>query len=97
MRRLALVLVCAAFASGAQAQQRPFTPRMTCAQAQQTVFARGAIVLGTGTYTYERFVRDSNFCEFNEYTDPGYVPTRDTPQCFVGYVCRSGPRELFGD
>jgi len=61
---------------------------MTCNQARGIVFARGAIVLGTGTYTYDRYVRDRTFCEFNETIEPGFVPTRDTPQCPVGYLCR---------
>lgn len=88
MRRVALVLVALSFASSALAQSRPFTPSMTCNQARGIVFSRGAVVLGTGTYTYDRYVRDSSFCEFNETTKPAFVPTRDTPQCPVGYVCR---------
>lgn len=59
------------------------------------VMARGAIVLGTGQFTYDRYVRDRDFCEIDEYLDPAYVPTRDTPQCFVGYTCRSGPPDFF--
>ncbi|MGO4523532.1 hypothetical protein AB4097_01575 [Microvirga sp. 2MCAF35] len=88
MRRVALVLIALSFASSALAQNRPFTPSMTCDQARGLVYSRGAVVLGTGTYTYDRYVRDRSFCEINETTDPRYVPTRDTPQCFVGYVCR---------
>nr|WP_170316060.1 hypothetical protein [Microvirga calopogonii] len=88
MRRVALVLVALCFASSTFAQNRPFTPSMTCDQARGLVFSRGAVVLGTGTYTYDRYVRDRSFCENNETIDPRYVPARDTPQCFVGYVCR---------
>jgi len=88
MRRVALVLVALSLTSGALAQSRPFTPGMTCNQARGTVYARGAVVLGTGTYTYDRYVRDRSFCEFNETIEPAFVPTRDTPQCPVGYVCR---------
>jgi hypothetical protein len=88
MRRVALVLIALSFASSAVAQNRPFTPSMTCDQTRGLVYARGAVVLGTGTYTYDRYVRDQSFCEINETIDPRYIPTRDTPQCFVGYVCR---------
>ena len=49
-----------------------------------------AIVLGTGGYTYDRFVRDRSFCQFDEFADPAWVPARDTPQCFVGYRCKNG-------
>ena len=90
MRKTALVLAFMALASGVQAQQRPFTPAMSCGQAQQIVFSRGAAVLGTGTYTYDRYVRDRGFCQIDETIEPAWVPTRDTPQCPVGYRCRSG-------
>ncbi len=86
-----------AAASGVQAQQRPFTPAMSCGQAQQIVFSRGAAVLGTGTYTYDRYVRDRRFCLRNEMIEPAFVPTRDTPQCPVGYTCRELELDFFGD
>lgn len=88
MKKMALVLALMATASSAQAQQRPSTLSMNCNQARQLVFARGAMVLSTGTYTYERFVRDRSFCEINETIEPMWAPTRDTPQCPVGYRCR---------
>jgi len=97
MKKLALTLAFTALATTAFAQQRPFTPSMPCRQAQQIVAANGAAVLGTGTYTYDRFVRDRSFCEINEYIEPAWVPARDTPQCPVGYRCRSGPADFFGD
>jgi hypothetical protein len=52
------------------------------------VLSRGAVVLGTGTYTYDRYVSDRRFCEINETIFPAFVPTRDTPQCPIGYICR---------
>ena len=80
-----LLLVISAVS--AVAQSRPQSPRMTCAQAAGMVFQRGAIVLGTGGYTYDRFVRDRSFCEITEVTKPAFAPTLDKPQCFVGYTC----------
>jgi len=97
MKKLVLTLALAASATGAHAQQRPFTPSLPCSQAQRIVFANGAAVLGTGTYTYDRYVRDRSFCEINEYIEPAWVPARDTPQCPVGYICRSGRFFLFDD
>lgn len=97
MKRIALVLAFLACGSGVQAQQRLSTLNLTCGQAQRVVLSRGAVVLSTGTYTYDRFVRDRNFCEFNEYLDPAFVPTRDTPQCPVGYRCRTDPPYFFDD
>lgn len=85
---LGLVLVSAT----AQAQ-RPSTVEMSCGQAQGTVARQGGIVLGTGGSTYDRFVRDRSFCEVTEITTRAFVPTRDTPQCFVGYRCKEPGRE----
>ena len=96
MRRAVLVVSACVFASSVQAQSRPSTPSMTCSQAQQIVASRGAVVLGTGTYTYDRYVRDRSYCEINETTELGVVPTRDTPQCPVGYLCRDADY-LFDD
>ena len=95
MKKLAVVLAAGILATSAQAQQRPSTPNMTCGQAQQLVARNGAIVLGTGTYTYDRYVRDRSFCLRDEYIDPAWVPTRDTAQCPVGYLCKSGPIDFY--
>ncbi|MEN5083344.1 hypothetical protein ABE438_12740 [Bosea sp. TWI1241] len=91
MRRLICTLVLLlAGTAGALAQARPQTPAMSCEASRQMVAARGAVVLGTGGFTYDRFVRDRSFCQIDEFIDPAFVPTRDTPQCMVGYRCRSG-------
>lgn len=97
MKRFVVVLALTLAATAASAQSRPSTVNRPCAASQQLVLSRGAIVLGTGGHTYDRFVRDAGFCEFNEYTSPAYVPSADTPQCFVGYRCKAGPREWFWD
>jgi hypothetical protein len=97
MKKAVLALALFASASSVHAQQRPYTPNLTCGQARQIVFANGAIVLGTGPHLYDRYVRDRSFCELNEYIDPAFVPTRDTPQCAIGYRCRSGPPDFYGD
>ena len=96
MKRIALVLTMLASASGVQSQTRPQTPSMTCDQARSIVFSRGAAVLGTGGFTYDRFVRDRTFCQINETTEFAVVPTRDTPQCPIGYRCRDA-EYLFDD
>lgn len=97
MKKLALVLALSAIATSVHAQQRPMTPGLACAQAQQLVLRNGAIVLGTGTYTYDRYVRDLSFCQHDESLEAAWVPTRDTPQCPVGFRCRSGDLDFFGD
>lgn len=89
MKQFALALAIMAVATGAKAQQRPSTPSLPCGQVQQIVDTYGAVVLGTGPYTYDRYVRDGSFCLVGETTEPAWVPTRDTLQCPVGYLCRS--------
>ena len=90
MRILNLALILAMAPSVAFAQARPMTPGMDCAAARQLVGRAGAIVLGTGPNTYDRYVRDRSFCQIAEILDPAWVPTRDVAQCPVGYRCRSG-------
>lgn len=78
-----LALTGAAFAQG-----RPNTVNMSCAQARSVVANAGAIVLGTGGQTYDRFVDSRGYCTPSEETDPAFAPTADNRQCFIGYRCR---------
>ena len=87
MKAWAAALVVVSFASEAVAQPRASTLNMTCAQARAEVARRGAVVLGTGRDTYDRFVSNRNYCEINEQLEPVWVPTRDVPQCPIGYRC----------
>ena len=89
MTQILIALLALGFAGAAQAQGRPQSPARSCEANRQSVIANGAIVLGTGGYTYDRFVRDRSFCQFDETVFPAWVPARDTPQCFVGYRCKS--------
>jgi hypothetical protein len=84
---IALPFGLAAIADDAAAQARPSTVRLSCAQSQSLIAARGALVLGTGGSTYDRYVVHRGFCLMTEITDPAWVPTRDVPQCFIGYRC----------
>jgi len=88
MKRLLLLLAATLQVTSAVAQTRPSTVAMSCRQAAGIVSSAGGIVLGTGGYTYDRFVRDRGFCLITEITEPAWVPARDNPQCFVGYRCR---------
>jgi hypothetical protein len=80
----ALLVFCA---GSAFAQSRPMTPALTCGQARSLVGGNGAIVLGTGRYTYDRYVSSRAFCEINETIEPAWVPTRDVAECPIGYRC----------
>jgi hypothetical protein len=83
--RMAAALVLAA--TPAAAQTRPSSTAMTCQQTVRLIQARGALVLGTGGMTYDRFVRDRSFCEPTEIAKRAFRPTRDNPNCLIGYTC----------
>jgi hypothetical protein len=97
MLRLGLGLLALTIATGAEAQGRPSTTAMTCNQARQFVLARGAVVLGTGGMTYDRFVADRSHCEPTEIATNAHVPARDTPACFIGYRCKEPSGSPFWD
>lgn len=88
MKRLTLSLILVLATGAALAQSRPSTPDRTCAANRQNVATNGAIVLGTGGFTYDRFVNDRSFCQHGDFLEPAFVPSRDNPQCFVGYRCK---------
>jgi len=89
MKPVLVSIAVIGFASGAMAQSGATTLTMTCAAARRIVAAQGAAVLRTGPMTYDRYVRDSSFCERQETTQPAWVRTADTAQCLVGGLCRS--------
>jgi hypothetical protein len=97
MDKVAIALAISLVAASAQAQTRPSTVNMPCGASRQLVFSRGAIVLGTGGLTYDRFVRDGTFCDVTEYAQAAYVPSLETPDCFVGFRCKQGPRDWWDD
>jgi len=90
--RIAAALVLAATPVGAQ--PRPSSTAMTCQQTMRLIQARGALVLGT----YDRFVRDRSFCEPTEIAKRAFRPTRDNPNCLIGYTCyEPGPGDWPGE
>ncbi len=75
--------------ANAQAQGRPSTTAMTCGQATGVVNQRGAVVLATGRDLYDRYVLSENLCP--DFARPAFVPTRDNPQCHIGFYCSNTP------
>ncbi len=74
--------------TAAAAQQRPYSPRLSCGAAKQIVLRSGAVVMGTGPDLYDRYVSNAGQCGTFEDAITAFVPTGDNPQCFVGYQCR---------
>lgn len=62
---------------------RPLSTAMTCAQVQGMINQRGAVVLSTGQYTFDRYVANRNFCQHGEVAGKDTVPTRDNAYCYV--------------
>jgi hypothetical protein len=87
MRRSLLTALAVLLAGTSIAAARPSTVNMSCAQAAATVASRGAVVLGTGGPTFDRFVAHGGFCQRDEYTEIATVPTADTGSCNIGYTC----------
>ena len=96
----AALALMAAFSATAPAfaQGRPSSVAMTCAETGRLICASGAVVLGTGGQTFDRYVRDRSFCEVTEIAKRAFAPTRDDPTCFVGYTCyEPGQSDRLGD
>ena len=94
--RIAAALILAA--TPAVAQARPSSTTMTCQQTVRLIQARGALVLGTGGITYDRFLGDRSFCEPTEIAKRAFRPTRDNPNCLIGYTCyEPGPGDWPGE
>ena len=81
-------------ATPALARDRASTTAMTCKAANDLVTRRGAVVLGSGGSSYDRSVRSETLCPTGLYGRAAFVPTRDNPQCYIGYYC-SGMPEFF--
>ncbi len=79
---------------GALAQGRPDSLRMSCETARRLVSERGAVVLGTGPDIYDRYVATQSFCQRDEQTDPVWLRTADSRQCFIGYRCKRVSEEF---
>ncbi|WP_457104549.1 hypothetical protein [Methylobacterium sp. P5_C11] len=96
MRPLALALLLthlAALVAGAEAHAQSRAPRgsmtarMTCAEAMALVRNEGDVVIAAGTAP-ERFVSGPGQCSGSEIAELRFAPTRDNPQCPIGYRCR---------
>src|ERR671911_111035 len=86
MKRSLLAAGGMLIATSATAQPRPSTLQMTCGQAAALIASQGGVVLGTGGYTYDRFVAHRGFCLRSEVAQTVWVPTRDTRTATCGAV-----------
>ena len=82
-----------AAATAAQAA-RPDTRTMTCDQVQRLLDQRGAVVLTTGTHTYDRYIGWGGQCYRPEEPAMTTVRAKDTRNCPV-YKCELPADDLF--
>ena len=87
--RLKPALLAALFVSlsAVQAQARPDTRYLACAQVVAIVQSSGAIVLGTSAHVYKKYVKNHAYCNLNESLKNAYVPTIDNRRCKIGFTC----------
>jgi len=85
------IAITACLATGltvtATAQEQVLTTAHNCPEIQSLVRTRGAIVLHTGQYLYDRYVRNEAYCLTFQRTKAAWIPTRDNGSCFIGYTC----------
>jgi len=81
------ILITGLLISTSIAQARPDTRYMSCGQAQSLVQNRGAIILSTGAYTYDKYVKNHAYCNVSQVLQGAYVPTSDHRRCKIGYRC----------
>lgn len=93
-RHAGATLVASAAFMPFAAMALPVTTQMTCSQAATLVRTAGAVVLSTRSPNiYDRYVISRQFCPADQALDPAWVPTRNSPQCFVGYTCFDPTRD----
>jgi hypothetical protein len=68
----------------AEAQSRRVNSlSLSCDQARSMIAQRGAVIMSTGQYTFDRYVDNRSFCERNEFARTDFIPTRDNAKCPV--------------
>jgi hypothetical protein len=86
MTRVFLVFGLCMTVHATHAAARPNASNISCAAINARIASAGALVLGTGPTTYERYVRDLGFCQASQITVPEFIRSADNPQCLV-YRC----------
>jgi hypothetical protein len=89
MRKFLLTASILALSVQTGVAQRLTTTSLSCERVRSIVRQEGGIVMYwqstrvQGLPRYERLVRDSNFCQPQDYAEPYYVPTADVEKCIV--------------
>jgi hypothetical protein len=82
-----IILFLSACLIQGQAFARPYAPKLSCQRLKGMIYEKGAVVLSTGQFTFDRYVRDQGYCMQGEITEPAWLNSSDQVECFVGYTC----------
>jgi hypothetical protein len=84
---LALMLVLVLAASPALAISRYNPLAMSCASVRAAIHNQGAVIFRyqspRGLPLYDRYVRNSNYCDATDYAEWTHIPSKDNPRCQV--------------
>ena len=87
MRRIGLLLALALLPSEVLAISRYDSMTMLCEDLRASIRSEGAAIVRYGSKRsqdlYQRFVRDSRYCEYEERARTIYIPAADTDSCRV--------------
>lgn len=103
MKSVLLALCVVSVSFPALAINRYNVQSMSCAAVQQAVDRDGAAILrwqsprNPSLTIYDRYVRNSLFCDKGQYPKRAYVPTSNTSQCQVSKCVDSTYDRSFGD
>ncbi|CAN7246191.1 hypothetical protein [Rhizobium sp. LjRoot258] len=89
MRKLVVVVAFVIVASPALAISRYNSLTMSCQAARAAIHNEGAVILQypskrvPGMTLFDRYIRNSNYCDANKYAEWTTIPTKDNPRCRV--------------
>ncbi len=89
MKKLALCVSIVLAASPALAISRYNPQTMTCQSARAAIHNQGAVIFRypskkvPGMTLFDRYVRNSRYCDANKYAEWTNIPTKDDPTCRV--------------
>jgi hypothetical protein len=83
-----------ALTTTAVAQGRPDSRTMSCGQVQSLIVQRGAVVLTTGQYTYDRYISGRGYCSWPNVPTRTSIAAADTNRCPV-YNCQPADDPMF--
>src|SRR4029079_2577700 len=89
MKKLVVAIAFVMAASPGLAISRYNALNMSCQAARAAIHNEGAVILRypskrvSGMTLFDRYIRNSNYCDPNQYAEWTTIPTKDNPRCRV--------------